>query len=342
MNLKFAQGRMPTRTIRHIYFNFTIIWLVLDEISKRLYMVLEDACNSCRSDLISLSGGLDSSIIAYLQRQKRPRAVAVIAKDFVSTDLTFCQIVSREMQLPLSIYSVMTDTILQAVRGTIKILKNFNDIEIRNSVVMYLAIKWARENDERYIITGDGADELFAGYSFLINKPEAELRDEIDRVCSVMHFPAQKIGRALGVSVESPFLSDSVVRLAKEIPESLKVRGEGGERHGKWILRKTFEECIPRQVVWRAKSPMQDGAGTAGLTGLFDSVTQRESFVREKMIIKERDGVIVRSRESMHYYKIFSELFGIPGDGDAENACPYCRCEIGQSKFCRMCGAFPI
>ncbi len=100
--------------------------------------------------------------------------------------------VSKQMKLPLSIFNVKTAIILEAIEETVKILKNFNDIEIRNNVVMYLAIKWAKENGEKSIITGDGADELFAGYNFLINKPENQLEDEIKRVCSIMHFPTQK------------------------------------------------------------------------------------------------------------------------------------------------------
>ena len=344
MNLKFAtiDGASHKRIIRHSYFNFQIIRLVLDEVSKNLYKILEESCNSCKSNLISLSGGLDSSIIAYFLKQRKPKAVAVIAEDFVSTDLTYCQMVAKEMQLPLSIYNVKTATILEAVEDTIKILKNFNDIEIRNSVVMYLAIKWAKENGEKSIITGDGADELFAGYSFLINKPEGELEEEIKRICSIMHFPAQKIGEALGISIESPFLNDSVVELAEKIPANLKVRNEKEKRHGKWILRKTFEKYIPQQVAWREKSPMQDGAGTAGLTNLFNSVIEEEKFVEKKLITENEDGVIIRSRESMHYYEIFKKLFGSPIDSHAENTCPYCKHKVENSKFCRMCGAFPI
>jgi len=292
--------------------------------------------------LISLSGGLDSSIIAYFLKQRKPKTIAVITEDFVSTDLTYCQMISKEMQLSSSIYYVKTATILEAIEDTIKILKNFNDIEIRNSVVMYLAIKWAKENGEKSIITGDGADELFAGYSFLINKPEEELEEEIKRICSIMHFPTQKIGKALGISIESPFLNDTVIKLAEKIPANLKVRNEKERRYGKWILRKTFEKYIPHQIAWRDKSPMQDGSGTAGLTNLFNSIINEVIFVEKKLTVEKDDGVIIRSRESMHYYEIFKKLFGSPVDSHAKNACPYCKHNVGNSKFCRMCGAFPI
>ena len=314
----------------------------MEEFSHNIYNVLEESCNECKSNLISLSGGLDSSIIAHFLKPRKPNTVAIIAEDFVSTDLTYCQMISKEMELPLTIYNVRTEEILEAIEGTIKILKNFNDIEIRNNVVMYLAIKWAKENGEKSVITGDGADELFAGYSFLINKSEEELTTEIKRICSIMHFPTQKIGKALGITIESPFLNENVIKLAEEIPVSLKVKEENGERQGKWILRKTFEKHIPHQIAWREKSPMQEGSGTAGLTDLFDSVIGEEQFVEKKLSVEKTDGVIIRSRESMHYYEIFKKLFGTPVDSKSDEVCPYCKHHVGKSKFCRMCGAFPI
>jgi len=314
----------------------------LEEFSHNIYNILEESCNECKSNLISLSGGLDSSIIAHFLKPRKPNTVAIIAEDFVSTDLTYCQMISKEMELPLTIYNVRTEEILEAIEGTIKILKNFNDIEIRNNVVMYLAIKWAKENGEKSIITGDGADELFAGYSFLINKSEEELTTEIKRICSIMHFPTQKIGKALGVTIESPFLNENVIKLAEEIPVSLKVKEENAKRQGKWILRKTFEKHIPHQIAWREKSPMQEGSGTAGLTDLFDSVIGEEQFVEKKLLVEKTDRVIIRSRESMHYYEIFKKLFGTPVDSKSDEVCPYCKHHVGKSKFCRMCGAFPI
>ncbi|MDF2422477.1 MAG: asparagine synthase-related protein [Nitrosopumilus sp.] len=314
----------------------------MEEFSHSIYSVLEESCNECRSNLISLSGGLDSSIIAHFLKPRKPNSVAIIAEDFVSTDLTYCQMISKKMELPLTICNVRTEQILEAIEETIKILKNFNDIEIRNNVVMCLAIKWAKEKGEKSIITGDGADELFAGYSFLINKSEEELAKEIKRICSIMHFPTQKIGKALGVSIESPFLNESVMKLAEKIPVNLKVSEENGKRYGKWILRKTFEKHIPRQIAWREKSPMQEGSGTAGLTNLFDSIVGEEQFVERKLTVEKTDGVIIRSRESMYYYEIFKKLFGTPVDSKSDEVCPYCKHHVGKSKFCRMCGAFPI
>ena len=314
----------------------------MEEITKKLYQILEESCNLCESELIALSGGLDSSIISHFLRGKKVEGIAIISEDFVSTDLTYCQRISKETGIPLTIYNSTTSEILEAVENTIKILKNFNDIEIRNNVVMYLAIKWAKDNNKKSIITGDGADELFAGYNFLVNKPEKELESEIKRVCSIMHFPTQEIGKHLGIKIESPFLNQKIVEIANQIPVNLKVKEEKGTRYGKWILRKTIEKYIPEQIVWRKKSPMQEGAGTVGLTNLFESIINEEKYVEKKLTIEKNDQVIIRSRESMYYYEIFRKLYGTPVEEDLVSKCPYCKHGINNSKFCRMCGAFPI
>ncbi|MBT7473143.1 MAG: asparagine synthase [Nitrosopumilus sp.] len=314
----------------------------MEEITKKLYQILEESCNLCESELIALSGGLDSSIISHFLRGKKVEGIAIISEDFVSTDLTYCQRISKETGIPLTIYNSTTSEILEAVENTIKILKNFNDIEIRNNVVMYLAIKWAKDNNKKSIITGDGADELFAGYNFLVNKPEKELESEIKRVCSIMHFPTQEIGKHLGIKIESPFLNQKIVEIANQIPVNLKVKEENGTRYGKWILRKTIEKYIPEQIVWRKKSPMQEGAGTVGLTNLFESIINEEKYVEKKLTIEKNDQVVIRSRESMYYYEIFKKLYGTPVEEDLVSKCPYCKHGINNSKFCRMCGAFPI
>lgn len=315
---------------------------MLDETCRTLYGIVADACRRCTANSIALSGGLDSTILACILKERKPESVAVIASDFVATDLTYCQAASKAFGIPLSIKYASTAEILNAVEETVRILGNFNDIEIRNTAVMYLAVKWAKDHGFSGIVSGDGADELFAGYDFLLSKSPAELERELDRIRKIMHFPSQQVGKHLGIVVESPFLDADVVKLARDIPANLKVREENDRVYGKWILRKAFERFIPEQIAWRTKSPMQDGAGTSGLTWLFDSVITDESFEQSKIQVMEEDGIVIRTKESLHYYSIYKKIHGVHHADGLGKTCPYCKSGLGNSKFCRMCGAFPV
>ena len=112
---------------------------------------------------------------------------------------------------------------------------------------------------------------------------------------------------------------------------------------GKWILRKAFENDLPSSVVWRQKTPMQDGSGTAALTKLFESIITDEIFMEKSKKIKNEDGVTIRTKESLHYYETYRKEFEIPGSKNEINTCPDCNSGIADSsKFCRMCGKFPL
>ena len=106
-----------------------------------IYKILDDVISECKSNWISLSGGLDSSIIGYFIKNRSPNSLAIITKDFLGADLTYSQIIAKHLDIPLEICYVSTEQILDGIKNTIKILKNFNDIEIRNSVVMYMSLE---------------------------------------------------------------------------------------------------------------------------------------------------------------------------------------------------------
>jgi asparagine synthase (glutamine-hydrolysing) len=310
---------------------------------SKTYQIIEKAALESNADCLSLSGGLDSTILAYFLRDKKINTVSIIAKDFVANDLTYCQLAANRFDLPLNIMFCETDEIYSGIEETVKILKNFNDIEIRNNVVMYLALSAAKKLGFRKIMTGDGADEIFAGYNFLLHKSNEDLESDLKRISKIMHFPSQKIGEALGVGVDSPFCSKEVLEFAKTIPANLKVHNEGGKKFGKWILRKTFEDKIPRAITWRQKSPMQDGAGTQGLTAFFEGAIPDAVFAEKIKKIKENNGITIRTKESLQYYEIYRRHYAMPKTDEPNIRCPDCKHGIEEdSKFCRMCGRFPL
>jgi asparagine synthase (glutamine-hydrolysing) len=316
----------------------------MTEEEARIYAILDEVISQCKADWVSLSGGLDSSIIGYFIKDRSPKAIVVITEDFIANDLSYSQIISKHLGIPLEIHNVSTEQILDGIKNTIKILKNFNDIEIRNSVVMYMSLDALNKKGVKSVLTGDGADEIFAGYNFLLKKSETELTDELNRIKNIMHFSSQEIAKNFGIKIESPFLDDRVMEFAQSIPLSMKVEQRNQKVFGKYILRKTFEEYLPTSIVWREKSPMQEGAGTSGLTNLFETIITDTVFSEKTKEIKEKDNVTIRSKESLHYYQIFKENFDLSEKYDSNNKpCPDCTSEIDEnSKFCRMCGKFPI
>jgi asparagine synthase (glutamine-hydrolysing) len=308
-----------------------------------VYKLLEKTVRRCTAQHLSLSGGLDSTIIAYLLRDRKINCISIISKDFVANDLTYCQLATQKLGLPLHIKMCDTTEIYDGIEETIKILKNFNDIEIRNNVVIYLTLAELKKLGFNKIITGDGADEVFAGYNFLLEKNSDDLRRDLQRISKIMHFPSQKLGKSLDVTVESPFCNNEVVDFAKTVRPDLLVRQEGDKKFGKWILRKAFEDKIPKSIVWRTKSPMQDGAGTQGLTEFFNLTIPDSVFTEKSKRIKEKDGITIRTKESLQYYEIFCKNHGVPNFDGSGVKCPDCNYIIDlDSRFCRMCGRFPL
>jgi len=310
--------------------------------TKQCIEILENAVRECKSDWIALSGGLDSSILAHLRKDQKPQTMTIITKDFLGTDLTFAQIIAKHVGLPLSLIQVNMEEVLDSINETIKILGNFNDIEIRNSIVPYIYLTTLKNKGVNSVITGDGADEVFGGYNFLLKKSDNEIEDELKRIKKIMHFPSKDIARSLDMEVETPFLNEDMIKFSDELPVSKKINSKEGKKFGKWILRETFEEYLPNNITWREKSPMQDGSGTNNLTGLFNTIITDEIFTQKKAKILEEDGVYIRTKESLHYYECFRKSNSVK-KSDSDNRCPDCNYEIGvNSRFCRMCGKFPI
>ena len=304
--------------------------------------ILTNAVNECKSDWIALSGGLDSSILAHLRKDQKPQTMTIITKDFLGTDLTFAQIIAKHLGLPLSLIQVSMEEVLDSINETIKILGNYNDIEIRNSIVPYIYLTTLKKKGVDSVITGDGADEVFAGYNFLLKKSDEEIGEELKRIKKIMHFPSKDIARSLNMKVETPFLNEELIKFSDDIEISKKINAKDGKKFGKWILRETFEKYLPNNITWREKSPMQDGSGTNNLTGLFNTIITDDIFTQKKTRILEEDGVYIRTKESLHYYECFRKTNSVK-KSNSDNRCPDCDYEIApNSRFCRMCGKFPI
>jgi len=74
----------------------------------------------------------------------------------------------------------------------------------------------------------------------------------------------------------------------------------------KWIFRKAIEAMLPKAVDWRTKQEFSQGSGSAGVLPAYFEVT----ITDEELDEAQAEHSIVRSKEELHYFRIFTEHFG--------------------------------
>jgi asparagine synthase (glutamine-hydrolysing) len=294
---------------------------------EQLRNKLKEAVERNGADGILLSGGLDTSILAFVGRPSLGFTVAL--KHSPASDLVYSEEIAELLGIKHKRMEFTTEDALAALPEVIEILKTF-DLALPNDLSLYFALKLARENGISSVMTGDGADELFAGYSYMAELPPADLGRYIRRLSQNWHFSANELGRALGVEVRQPFLDEDFVRFALAINPELKVK----DGVGKYILRKSFEDLLPPEIVWRRKEPIEHGSGSTKLRGIINSMVTDGEFQ------SAGDQVDIKfiSKEHFFYWRIYDEVVGkITKARDDEIRCPCCGASIG-TYHCPICG----
>ena len=310
---------------------------------KELELAIKECVkrNTCEGML--LSGGLDSSILASILR---PIRTFTVAWDNRAPDLPYARIIAHKYSKTHSELILNNENnVAHIIRGVIQCLKTFSPIEIRNSSVVYAGMVSAKKQGCMALMTGDGGDELFAGYNYLkryymdVNKLDVELR----RLWDIMHFSSKSLAKTLHIDIKTPFLDDEFLKYAKSIPTEKKIGMFSGEFWGKFILRKCFVEELGNQIAWRPKLAQEEGAATINFKHfLKDHYTDIDFRSRSAQARKE--GVIVNDKEHLYYYDVFRGYYRPPYEEPcSEGRCPRCSgCVSSKTNFCRTCGAFPI
>ena len=306
---------------------------------------LKESVKRNLADGLLLSGGLDTALLAYLASEwNKPSCITVALSGAPAPDIDYAKLIAKRLELNHYIHYFDDEILDEAIRAVIRIRKTFDPMEVRNSAAIYVALKIARDQGLSTVMTGDGCDELFGGYSFLFGLTKEQLDVALRKMWTYMSFSSEYIAEDLGIAIRLPYLDPQFKTFATGLDVRLKVRREKGKVCGKWILRKAFENIVPKELLWRAKAPVEVGTGTTILPSLFDLKVSDFNFDQKKKRYFEEDRVVIRSKEHLHYYEIYKGLIGIPHTmASGVNTCPYCGADVeGEVSFCRTCGAYPI
>jgi asparagine synthase (glutamine-hydrolysing) len=310
--------------------------------SRDLHQLIHQAVDEQRCDAILLSGGLDTSIVAALAADRGLRLAVTVVVGDDAPDFAYATELAARLGLEHVVLRRSLDDLWATLPELVRALGTFDGMYLRNDCVVFEGLRELSRRGVRACFVGDGADELFAGYSFMFNKPPAEIAATVQRFASSMHFNGPLLGRSLGIDVRSPYLHPAVIEHALTLPGEALVLEHGGERLGKAPLRTAFASILGERHAYRRKDPIEIGSGATALRGY--AAARIEDFEAEAARVLASDGVHVRDAERMAYYRIYRDVFGGGPRPDLTQpkACPDCHARGPEGTYCRVCGAYPI
>lgn len=297
---------------------------------SELRQKLTEALVRNQGGAILVSGGIDSGLLAYLSPHAKGLTVSLNGK---GKDLKYISILKDSLGIDVTVVKVAVDEALSAVRKVVKILRSF-DPALPNDLAVYFGMREAKRQGLRVIMTGDGADELFGGYSYM--QGIDDLDGYIRGMARSMRFSSNRIGKHFGLEVKQPYLDKNFVEFALSLEKDLKIRGDNGRIWGKWVLRKAFEPFLPAEFIWQDKRPLEVGSGMALLRRIIADKLPDEEFEEKKKSYPVR----FLCKEHLHFYEIYlEEIGGIPQPGEGEDRCPGCGGGVPHGKMhCKICG----
>ena len=306
-----------------------------------LKTLLTESISRNYSDNLLLSGGLDSSIVSSILH---PKKTITIALSIQAPDLSYARLIADKYSEEHNELILTLSESFQVIENVVHILKTFDPIEIRNSSVTFAAIDFAKKNGYISVVTGDGADELFAGYNYLQKyyDDHAKLNYQLARLWSIMSFSSIKIGKNMGVTVLTPFLDKQFMQFAKSLTVDTKIGTRNGVKWGKFNLRQCFETDLGSRVAWRRKYAQEEGSGFTTIRNVL--IHKFKSDLCENSdTVRIFDGVHIKDKEHLHYFQIYRKYFPLPIEEDCDGErCPDCyACLKDDSNYCHTCGRFP-
>ena len=209
---------------------------------------------------------------------------------------------------------------IDAICDVIYHLETYDVTTIRASTPMFLMARVIKSMGIKMVLSGEGSDEIFGGYLYFHKAPnDKEFHNETVRKLDKLHqydcLRANKALAAWGIEGRVPFLDKEFMDVAMSINPKDKMISE--QRMEKWVLRKAFEDLLPKEVAWRQKEQFSDGVGYSWIDTLKEMV---ENEISDEIFTNASQKFPVNppmNKEEYYYRNIFESHF--PSKAAAES-----------------------
>ena len=271
----------------------------------------------------TIVGGLDSSLVTAVccANSFRPRCIVSVAtsEDQHSRDVANARLLADSYGIDCRIAVVDADYIASRLELVIEVLASANYLEVVTGIVGLKAAETAKAAGVRAIITGGGADEIFAGYDFAWSMYdqrhlEANLRHIYRQSGNFECHREDSVTAAVGLEARPAYYDSELARMIFAIPLAQRIIGLGSSRViEKAILKKIATGIVPESIVNTRKSPFYR---STSIVKLFEKVAAR-MFGREQ--------AIAWKRHLASHNPAWLRAFCFPGCGPVFVHCLFCK-----------------
>ena len=259
---------------------------------------------------VFLSGGLDSSLVAAIAARWCARNGQTLQTFAVGTEDSPDLVAAREVAEAIgSEHHECTYTAEEALAvlpEVVRSIESFDPGLVRSAVPNHLLARMTARH-VKVVLTGEGADELFAGYDYLHQEgfdTAEDLHAELERTVRSLHNlnlqRCDRVTMAHGLEARVPFLDAEVVCWALRLPAEAKVLAPG--RAEKALLREAFDGWLPDHLLWRTKAEFGDGSGARDvLTEAVEATVDDAEFEAERTAVEPP----LRTKEEVAYHRIW-------------------------------------
>jgi asparagine synthase (glutamine-hydrolysing) len=260
---------------------------------------------------VSLSGGLDSSIVSMLACDGTDQLHSFAVGVDGSEDLVASQQMSEFLNTQHHQLVYTSDDMVRALPEVLYYLETFDPALVRSAIPNYFLAQLASQY-VKVFLTGEGADEIYAGYAYLSDFTNSTaLQQEMIDITEALHNTnlqrADRMSMAFGLEARVPFLDVESVSLALGFPSAWKLHNERIPKH---LLRQAFAGDLPKNIVNRPKQKFSKGAGSSDLLA---ELAHREisdgEFESESKRLQNDWDYTLPNKEALYYYKTIREHY---------------------------------
>jgi asparagine synthase (glutamine-hydrolysing) len=183
-------------------------------------------------------------------------------------------------------------------------VETFDPNIVRHSFANNIISKFAKELGYKIVLTGEGADEIFAGYNEFLgidgSKINLGCKLLLDSMSKGNLMRVDKMAMRYTVETRCPFFDIGLVNLAMSTDGSLKIGDHNGKKFTKLLFRKIARKYLPEYVAFREKMPFANGAGmNVGL-----SYKQSDGILSDIASRIITDGDLINTKQNFPEYKL--------------------------------------